>query len=368
MPIILMKNNIKLMLRSKAIMLIIIICPVLVIAVLSSVFEEMMKSFDMEDGFTVGYRVSEESIFFEHKEAIQAGAEEADMSFIEYPTGDVMDICAKNNCGIFVEFEKDSYRIYCTKEYETEGTMVEYFLNRMMNGLMSGMQGTVLQGTELQGTKSGDGKVQIPIESLEAMPNVDSKNYYGIIYIVYFVGCCFITLASVFSSERKHKIGARYGVSPVSNLGFYLAKVLPCILVTVIGIGISTLLSTFSFGIKWGNYPMTILIMTLFIIASSAFGLLLCLLFRNLAISISLLFASTWVAGFVGGSFETYMFSKVDESIKLLSPIYHVNRTLVEYSAMGYSDYAKGCIVYLLLMTVGCAILGVLVSNLNRGK
>ena len=342
------------MLRSKAIMLVIIICPVIVIAVLSSVFEEMMKSFDMADEFTVGYRVSEESIFSEHKEAIQDGAAEADLSFIEYPTGDVAEICDKNNCGIFVEFEKDSYRIYCMKEYETEGTMVEYFLNRMMSGM--------------QEVAIGEDKVQIPIEPLEAMPNVDSKNYYGIIYIVYFVGCCFITLASVFSSERKHKIGARYGVSPVSNLGFYLAKVLPCILVTVVGIGISTLLSTFSFNIKWGNYPMTILIMTLFIIASSAFGLLLCLLFRNLAISISLLFASTWVAGFVGGSFETYMFSKVDESIKLLSPIYHVNRTLVEYSAMGYSNYAKGCIVYLLLMTVGCAILGVLVSNLNRGK
>ncbi len=358
MPFILMKNNIKLMLRSKAIMLVIIICPVLVIAVLSSVFEEMLKSFDIADEFTVGYRVSEESIFFEHKEAIQDGAKEADMSFIEYPTGDVAEICDKNDCGIFVEFEKDSYRIYCTKEYETEGTIVEYFLNRMMNGMMSGMQGVGL----------GEDKIQIPIEPLEAMPNVDSKNYYGIIYIVYFVGCCFITLASVFSSERKHKIGARYGVSPVSNLGFYLAKLLPCILVTVVGIGISTLLSTFSFGIKWGNYPMTILIMTLFIIASSALGLLLCLVFRNLAISISVLFAGTWVAGFVGGSFETYMFSKVDESIKILSPIYHVNRTLVEYSAMGYSDYAKGCIIYLVLMTVGCAILGVLVSNLNRGK
>ncbi len=363
MPIILMKNNIKLMLRSKAIMLIIIICPVLVIAVLSSVFDEMLKSFDIADEFTVGYRVSEESIFYEHKEAIQDWAAAADLSFIEYPTGDVAEICNKNDCGIFVEFEKDSYRISYTKEYETEGTMVEYFLNRMMNGMMSGVQESMLQGTGME-----EGKMQIKIESLEAMPNVDSKNYYGIIYIVYFVGCCFITLASVFSSERKHKIGARYGVSPVSNLGFYLAKVLPCILVTVIGIGISTLLSTVSFGIKWGNYPMTILIMILYVIASSAFGLLLCLLFRNLAISISILFASTWVAGFLGGSFETYMFSKVDESIKLLSPIYRVNRTLVEYSAMGYSDYAKGCIVYLLIMTVGCVILGVFVSNLNRGK
>lgn len=354
MPIILMKNNIKLMLRSKAIMLVIIFCPVLVIAVLSSVFEEMMKSFDIADGFTVGYRVSEESVFFEYKDAIQDGAEEADMSFIEYPTGEVAEICEKNDFGIFVEFEEDSYLIYCTKEYEAEGTMVEYFLNRMMNGM--------------QASAMGKEKIQIPIEPLEAMPNVDSKNYYGIIYTVYFVGCCFIVLASVFSSERKNKIGPRYGVSPVSDLGFYLAKMLPCILVTVVGIGISILISTFSFHIKWGNYPMTILIMILFVISSSAFGLLLCLLFHNLAISITVLFSSIWVAGFVGGSFETYMYSKLDESIKVLSPIYHVNRTLVEYSSMGYSNYAKGCIVYLLLMTAGCTILGVLISNLNRGK
>lgn len=354
MPIYLIKNNIKLMIRSKAIICIIIICPILVIAVLSSVFDNMMKHYDLANGFTVGYRISEKSMFFNQMDAIENGAKEAGMNWMEYPTGDIAEICEKNDFGIFVEFEKDSYRVYYSKENETEGSMAEYFLNRMMRG---GQEAVM-----------GEERILIPIEALKAMPNIDAKNYYGIIYIVYFVGCCFITLAMVSSSERKNKIGARYGVSPVSNLGFYLAKALPCIIVTIISIGISAFLSTIGFGIKWGNLPMTLLILILFVIASSTLGLLFDLLFRNLAISISLLFTFTWIAGYIGGSFETYMFSNIEERVKLLSPIYHVNRTLVEYSAMGYSDYANSCMIYLLLMIASCTIMGLFISNLNRGK
>lgn len=75
----LIKNNFKLMFRNTWSVAVMLLGPILVIAVLSSAFSELMKSYEGVDEFTVGYRIQEadNSII----EATKIAGEEAGILF-----------------------------------------------------------------------------------------------------------------------------------------------------------------------------------------------------------------------------------------------------------------------------------------------
>ena len=89
----------------------------------------------------------------------------------------------------------------------------------------------------------------------------------------------------------------------------------------------------------------------------------------NLVITIIILFTLVWIMGFLGGSFETYMFSSTPETLKHLSPLYHGNRALVELSCMGESDYVGSSLLYSLAVTVFCSAIAILTGyTRKRGR
>lgn len=89
----LIKNNFKLMFRNTWSILIMLLGPILIIAVLSSAFSELMKSYEGVDTFTVGYRteVTDNAML----EATKIAGEEAGILFYEYPEGEIKDIMQK---------------------------------------------------------------------------------------------------------------------------------------------------------------------------------------------------------------------------------------------------------------------------------
>ena len=56
------------------------------------------------------------------------------------------------------------------------------------------------------------------------------------------------------------------------------------------------------------------------------------------------------------------MLSSVSQTVKQMSPLYFVNRTLVELSVNGSSDYLMPCITVLTLMTVISIGLGMFIT------
>jgi ABC-2 type transport system permease protein len=117
------------------------------------------------------------------------------------------------------------------------------------------------------------------------------------------------------------------------------------------------------FDIHWGNYVMSAIILILLAFASVAFGLLCLYIVRNLAASVVILYVIVWFEGFIGGSFETYMFSSNPESVKRMSPLYYANRTLVEYSTQGSSEYTRPCIIFLGAIAIVSAVLCLLLMK-----
>lgn len=357
----LIKNNFKLMLRNTWSIWVMILGPVLVIAVLSSAFSALLKSYEGVDKFAVGYRLDENSMMADYIELlVDAGAENG-IIFYDYPQGEPKDVMERNGLAGFVEFDADEYVIYKSADYEVEGITLEYFIGRVMNESVNGAL-KVMAGEE-------HSKMELPVTQLDFMPAVNAKDYYGIAYIVYFCWCGLLCATGMLSSEKKYGIERKLQVSNLSSIQLYIARLVPVAITVCIGMGIAIIVSSVILGIHWGSIGISALILFMMIFAASAFGMMLYNITKNLTLTIITLFTIVWVMGFFGGSFETYMFSAMPEITKQMSPIYHGTRSLVEISCMGYSDYTGSAIVYSFMIVVVSSTIGVFVDEVRkRGK
>lgn len=352
----LIKNNFKLMFRNTWSVAVMLLGPILVIAVLSSAFSELMKSYEGVDEFTVGYRIQEadNSII----EATKIAGEEAGILFFEYPEGEIKDVMEKNELSGFVEFAEDKYTVYTSADNEVEGITLEYFMNKVTNeGLNASLQ------------IKEQAKIVLPVEQLKYMPAIDSVDYYGIIYIVYFCWCGMICATGVLSNEKKYGIIRRFQVSNISESQNFFGKFIPIVLTVTGGMAIATIITVLLYDIHWGNPFLSTVIVFLMIVAGTALGMMLYNISDSLVITIILQFTIVWFMGFFGGSFETYMFSSTSDLLKQLSPIYHGNRALVELSCMGESSYVASTVIYSLAITVICSIIAIFAGYVRkRGK
>lgn len=351
----LIKNNFKLMFRNTWSIVVMILGPILIIAILSSAFSDLMKSYEGVDEFAVGYRIQEvdNSIM----DNIKLAGEEVGILFHEYPQGEIKDVMEKNELASFVELSKEEYIVYTSEDYKIEGITFEYFMNKVMNA-------NINEALQLQ-----QSEIELPIEQLDYMPAVDSMDYYGIIYIVYFSWCGIICATGVLSNEKKYGIVRRFQVSNVSESRNFLGKLIPIVLTISVGMGIATVITTLLYNIHWGNLLLSSIIMLSMIVAGAAMGLMFYSISDNLVITIILQFVVVWFLGFFGGSFETYMFSSISDTLKHISPIYHGNRALVELSCMGKSSYVTSAIIYSMGITAVCSVIAILAGHIRkRGK
>ena len=357
----LIKNNFKLMFRNKWNIVVMIAGPILIIALLSSAFSEMMKSYEGVDKFSVGYRIEKGSRMADYVKVMKEAGKESGITFNEYLQGNPEKVVSNNDLAGFVEFTKDEYILYQSEDYKVEAITLEYFLNRVMSeGVNASLQSESL-------TKEDD--MTLPVEKLDFMPAINANDYYGIVYIVYFSWFGVICAAGVLSNEKKYGIGQKYRVSNLSEIKLYLSKFVPVTMVVTACMGVATMITIWMYDIHWGKVLLSATIVFLMIVAGSAFGLMLYNISRSLVITIIVLFTTVWIFGFVGGTFETYMFSSTADSIKQLSPIYHGNRALVELSCMEKSEYVGSAIIYLLVIIAVCSVIAVVTGSIRkRGK
>lgn len=355
----LIKNNIKLMLRSKWIIAVILLGPVLVTAVLASAFKDLLKSYESAEEFKAGYRTETGSVMENGMAELKEAAKEAGIILQEYTEGNPEELMEHNGLAAFAEIGQESYTVYESTDYKQEGALFEYFLGRVMREGASQALRTMMPVPEKE-------EKQLPVKELDYMPAVDSTDYYGIIYIVYFLWFGIVCAATVLSSEKKNGIEQKFQVTGIPGWKLYLGKWIPIVAAMALEIGIAATASILLFDIHWGKPLLSAALCLLCIMAGAAFGLMIYYLCRNLAVTVGMLFTSVWFMGFFGGSFETYMFAPWSEAVKSISPIYHINRALVEYSCMGQSSYTASSICYMLAMIVGCSVIAVFADKMRK--
>ena len=370
----LIKNNIKLMLRSPANILLFIVAPLGVLAILSNAFSSLMQSYEKKGPFEVGYVMSQESFYAPYEETLYEVAKEADITLKEFPEGDAKELMDRYELKGFVEFHDDSYVVWTREDAKIEGQTLEYLLNtfveeldrgklRVMSAMASG------QPVDMEAiAKGGDeSEIALEVEHPNFMPAIDSRDYYGIIEIIYFGWCALVCAAGILGNEKKYGITKKYQVAGLSQLQIYLTRLLPMFLVVILCEGIAGVIAALFLNVHWGNQLLQSAILIIFmILAASAFELMIYSITDSMVLSIIIAFAVVWIWGFLGGSFETYMFSTVSQSLKSISPIYHGNRAMVELSCMGHSDYLVSSLLYSGAMTVGCSGIALLASAIRK--
>lgn len=364
MPFVLIKNNLKLMLRSKWIIFMMIILPLVTIALLSNAFKDLLDTSYEIGKFKIGYRMDDGSSYKEMLPSLKSACESRGLVLQEYPQGDIENLLKKNIVDVFVDVsDHKTCTLYESSDKKIEAAVTESIFTSFF------YQINEVETVSIFAAKNNITGNRIPKEAgvtyevLKTDPLPSAIDYYGIIYIVYFAWCGMVSLVAVISSERKSAILKRMRVSHMAKWKYYAGKFLPCTLAVLIEVCTAWILSVFFFDIHWGRIGLSLLIVTFIAMAASAFGIILFQLFHNVAVSITVGFVLIWIAGFFGGSFQTYMYADLPEKLVNLSPIYYINRTLVEFSTKGYSDYTYRCFAYLIGIILVCVCFGTLLMN-----
>ncbi|MBO4636817.1 MAG: ABC transporter permease [Clostridiales bacterium] len=355
------KNYAKLMCRSFMNVLLLIVTPIILIAVLSSAFSSLMASYEDAGEFRAGYRVSSENIMTPYIGELREKAEENGVSFIEYTEGDAEELIRRDDLAGFVDFTGDTYVIIKSSARENEGKILEYMMTSFERNIESGVL-AFQSGSQIP-------DVSLSVSHPEHMPDINATDYYGIVEIVYFLWCGIFCMAGIINNEKKYRIMQKLRVAGLSETKIYLSKFIPTVAVVAGGTGIAALLSSLMFDIHWGNIALSALIVFMMVLASIGMGLMFYSITDNIVLTIVFSFGIIWMAGFFGGSFETYLFSSHPQYLKELSPIYYGNRALVELSSAGRSDYCIPSITISGVMAVVCSSAGILAGSIRkRGK
>ena len=347
------KNNVKLMCRSWGNILLFIIMPVILVFCLSSAFGTLMSKYE-DSEMTAGYRIEDDGISTEMIEAMCEAAEENDITLNEYPTGDPEKLIQDNELAGFVIFRDGSYKVYEDSDNSAMGKVLEYFVNAFYENATAAVMGIDTDS------------VNITVEHPDFVKSIDATDYYGIVEIVYFGWCAIVAGAGIFMNEKKYKIRKRYQVANLSPIKDYLGRFIPLAIVASIGTVIAAVLTVVLLGVHWGNPLLSILILVASVMAASAMGVMVYHITDNMVATIIIMFVITWIFGFWGGSFETYMFSSHPMILKNISPIYHIDRAIVELSSMGHSDYVINAISYSGLIIVVSSLIAVITGKIRR--
>jgi ABC-2 type transport system permease protein len=372
MLIVLVKNNFKLMIRSKISILMLIVLPILLIALLSSAFSKDLNKNYTINTFTVGYSIESGSKIENSFKGFIKNFQDNNIILLEMEKEKAIEEVKNEGLTAFIHIKDDKYTIYKRDGFDVNTIIFENSMSTAMylydgnKTLMSYLTEKGFTGKTDNVTATGN-KSFVNLEILKIDPFPTSTVYYGIAEIVYVIWFGMMAVSTMVSNERKYGVTDRIGLTNASSLTLFLGKLIPSVLTVFVQIGIATIVSTVLMKVNWGNSPLLSAgIIILEIIAASALGIVMAIIIKSPALVNVIIFLSSYFFGFVGGSFQTYMYNFVSDNIAKLSPIYYINRTLVELSTKGYSNYTNSCIIILLAIITLAIIIGAVATDRGR--
>ena len=362
----LIKNNIKMMIRSPFNIFIYVFGPTLVAAILISAFNSLLESYEGVGTFEAGYIIEEGSQFEGYIDDLVKNFDENDIKLIGFSQGEPEELMKKNDLAGFIEFGKDDYTVYESEDYEVEGHILEYSLSEAFES--AGNTAFLAAVGVDTNSEEADSKAEISVEHPEFVPAINSADYYGIIEILYFASFPIICGAAIFSSEKKYKISRRYTVSSVSIYKLLLGKMISICVTVTLGSVVAAVIGMVFMDVHWGNLLLSFLIMTAALISFATAEIALYSITDNIAATIIITFTIVWLMGFFGGTFETYMLSAHPQVLKNISLLYYENRAITELSSMGHSDYASKSIMLSGIVCAASACVAIIAEKIRRGR
>ena len=407
----LIKNNLKILFRYLYNPVVFILAPLGVMMVLSSAFSQLLKKYEAPEEIKVGYRMEDAGMFDPYLNELVEAGKKAEIQFISCPEGEPADLMEKNELGAFVIFGEDAYQVYQSEEHLVEGMATECMIHTFVeqaklykigmtaamlkNGMSvdptamlkngmgadptamvengmgadpsamveNGMSADQFSMEDILSSKEDEFYTK---ETLPYLPDIDSMDYYGIIETVYFGWCAIVCAAPLLISERKNKFHLKFQVADIPGWKMYLAKYIPTVLFVCISCYITVLLSSVLLEVKWGINIESFLVLSTMLMAATALGYMFYSVSNSTVLALGMTAGIVWFAGFFGGSFETYILSNHPMNVKLMDPIYHGNRALVELSCLGRSDYTVSSILFSCGIVVVCSLIACGAETLRK--
>ncbi len=342
------KNNLKLMLRCRALVLI-VICMVMVTGMLSAVFKDLLSDNFYIGDFTLGVSFGEDCVYAPAKSAIQAAFDHENTVVIDIPYGSGQKAIESKKADVVAEFNNQGCTVYSDGNHETEAGFVSVTASSIIS-------------------KSSDARTYNHVNAykIDVLPMPGSELYYTAAYTVFFVWVSMIALGAVMSSERKNKIGARFKTAPVSSFNIYLSRFIPSAIMIAALIFTGVAICTWLFDIEWLKIATTALLLILGCIAAAALATVLFSLIKNVILTIVFGYCLLVFWAFFGGSFCPYMQAPWADTLRNYSPIYYMTRSIVELNTSGSSEFTVPAIIVLCGISVVCIPLGMIAVKLGK--
>lgn len=366
----LIKNNLKLLLREKMTWIFMLILPVLLIMVLSSAFTDMLnESYEMKE-LKVGYTLDEDSLIEENFDEFINGFKENKISLIEMEKEKAINKLENKEIIAYLEINDDKYTIYENNNESIEESIFKSAFSSVMysyDGMRTLME-FIYKNSITADLASGEVNADlVNVEVLDVEPMPSAIVYYGIVELVYVIWVGMTISAAMVNYERRSLVDERICISNVKSSTIFFGKLISAVLCVIIQIGISATVATITMNINWGDKPILIVgLILLEIIATSSIGIMLATFLKSEALINVLCVLSAFVFGFIGGSFQTYMYNFVSDKIANLSPLFHINRTLVQIAVKGYSDYTLMTVVLLVSLFIVSGLVAMI--GITRGR
>ena len=137
------KNNLKLIFRSKMIVICLIIAPVGVLALLGSVFNDMMGIYSASDNINVGYMIEGDSIYANAMETFSTQNTSNQVSITKYQIEkeQIEDTVRNNDLAAFIIFKDKDYTFYETSKYRNESGIIKQVINHIVEVTNTGVVG-----------------------------------------------------------------------------------------------------------------------------------------------------------------------------------------------------------------------------------
>ncbi len=353
------------------------IFPILLITILSNALSLDLQSNFVLEPFEVGYSIEKGSKIESFFEVFKGKVQEMPIVFVAMTKEVGLDALENKKIACYVTLDDEKYTLYKNEGLDINTIIVETALDEGLylydgiNELLSPAYSKFLSSAAIEAM---EGSIELPNEliltsKLNADPIPSARDYYGIVQIVFIIWFGIASCLTLAISERKNDIVHRIALSKANATTLFFGRFIPTACCLCFQVGIALTVSTLLLKVNWGSSPLlSFSILLLEVLAISAFGTTISFIIKNVSLVNIGTYVASFIFGFTGGSFQTYIYNPAGDNLAKYSPLYYINRTLVELSINGSSTYFNKTVI-LLMSVIGLSlIIGIIYSKVRGYK
>lgn len=223
------------------------------------------------------------------------------------------------------------------------------------------------QGMKIETIKKQQEKL-INHRTVDAPSPTAAKDYYGIIELAscLWVGAYFA--GKIASCEKKDGVLIRIEATAISTYTIYFSRMLVTLCTQLLLQGSVLMIGTIALNIQWGIYGghlLGLMLIELLTAVSVNTTLSFCLPNEWSFVLIAWLF---WIVeGFLGGAYQNLWHNFIGIKWQKGALLYGINRSLVDIRSIGISDFLMPTLIKLVALTVVSMMVGICWIQRRRG-